>query len=82
VEGTLVRRTGCFFVDLFVRASNKAAIKFYHRLGYRTYRRVLRYYGDDHEDALDLRKATIHDPTGESCIPLPRPVRPEEIKWD
>ncbi len=77
-----VRRTGCYFVDLFVRASNKTAIGFYKRLGYKTYRRVLRYYGDDQEDALDLRKATKHDPEKLSCVPLPHPVRPEDIKWD
>ena len=31
----------CYFVDLFVRVSNKIAINFYHKLGYTVYRTVL-----------------------------------------
>ena len=41
-----------FFVDLFVRVSNKVAYDMYTRLGYSVYRRVLDYYsGDTDEDA-------------------------------
>ena len=47
----------CYFVDLFVRVSNKIAINFYHQLGYTVYRTVLQYYsGDNDEDAYDMRK--------------------------
>ena len=47
----------CYFVDLFVRVSNKIAINFYHKLGYTVYRTVLQYYsGDNDEDAYDMRK--------------------------
>jgi len=39
-------------VDLFVRVSNKVAIKMYTELGYIVYRTVLEYYsGDPDEDA-------------------------------
>jgi N-terminal acetyltransferase B complex catalytic subunit len=39
-------------VDLFVRVSNKVAIKMYRELGYIVYRTVLEYYsGDPDEDA-------------------------------
>merc|ERR1712226_292511 len=42
----------CYFVDLFVRVSNKIAINFYQKLGYTVYRTVLQYYsGDNEEDA-------------------------------
>ncbi|KAK5062549.1 hypothetical protein LTR84_004622 [Exophiala bonariae] len=57
-----------WFVDLFVRKSNKNAIKMYESMGYSTYRKVVRYYSDDPtgvskdgEDALDMRKALDRD---------------------
>ncbi|XP_063713171.1 N-alpha-acetyltransferase 20-like [Symsagittifera roscoffensis] len=34
----------CYFVDLFVRKSNEAAINMYSRLGYSVYREVIDYY--------------------------------------
>lgn len=43
-----------YFVDLFVRISNTAAIKMYEKFGYVVYRRVLKYYsgiGGPDEDA-------------------------------
>ena len=44
----------CYFVDLFVRASNTSAIAMYHKLGYTVYRQVINYYTgfDRDEDAL------------------------------
>jgi N-terminal acetyltransferase B complex catalytic subunit len=62
-----------YFVDLFVRKSNKIAIGLYTGLGYKTFRRVLEYYSDDPtpgappgrgEDALDMRKRLKRDKTG------------------
>lgn len=45
-------RKRAYFVDLFVRVSNKVAIKMYSNLGYIVYRTVLEYYsGDPDEDA-------------------------------
>ncbi|RKP09444.1 acyl-CoA N-acyltransferase [Thamnocephalis sphaerospora] len=70
-----------YFVDLFVRVSNSAAIKMYEKFGYVVYRRVLEYYsgidGPD-EDAFDMRKALKRDVKKESVIPLKHPVRPED----
>lgn len=40
-----------FFVDLFVRVSNVAAISMYEKSGYSIYRRVIDYYCDPVEDA-------------------------------
>lgn len=49
---TLHFRKKCFFVDLFVRVSNKVAVNMYRKLGYEVYRTVLEYYsGDVDEDA-------------------------------
>lgn len=57
-----------WFVDLFVRRSNRRAIAFYRGLGYSVFRVVKDYYGDhatdpskDSEDAFDMRKAMIRD---------------------
>lgn len=43
-----------YFVDLFVRVSNKAAIRMYEGLGYTVYRRILGYYCDPDEDAFGM----------------------------
>ena len=41
-----------YFVDLFVRKSNKIATQLYEKLGYVVYRTVLNYYsGENEEDA-------------------------------
>lgn len=70
----------CFFVDLFVRVSNKVAVNMYRKLGYEVYRTVLEYYsGDVDEDAYDMRKALSRDKDKKSMIPLKRPVRPDEL---
>ncbi|XP_043262621.1 N-alpha-acetyltransferase 20 [Colletes gigas] len=69
-----------YFVDLFVRVSNKVAIRMYEQLGYIVYRTVLEYYnGDPDENAFDMRKALSRDVTKKSVIPLTHPVRPEEV---
>lgn len=46
---------GARFIDLFVRVSNKKAIRFYNYLGYVVYRTVVRYYASPVEDAYDMR---------------------------
>lgn len=73
-------RKQAFFVDLFVRVSNKVAVEMYKCLGYIVYRTVLEYYsGDPDEDAYDMRKALSSDKTKSSMIPLKDPVRPEDV---
>ena len=75
----------CYFVDLFVRASNSLAIGMYEKFGYIKYRRVLDYYTsdgiEDGEDAWDMRKALPRDKKKESVIPLKHPIRPEDLEW-
>lgn len=70
-----------YFVDLFVRVSNNAAINMYKKFGYVVYRRVLNYYSGE-EDAFDMRKAMPRDLHKKSMIPLGRPVTPEELEHD
>ena len=67
-----------YFVDLFVRVSNVAAIQMYRKLGYTVFRRVLGYYGGE-EDAFDMRLALSRDTAKASVVPLPVPVRPDEL---
>jgi len=50
----------CWFVDLFVRRGNEAAVKLYRGMGYSVYRCVVGYYGDG-EDAFDMRKPLERD---------------------
>mmetsp|Transcript_2626 Transcript_2626/g.3697 ORF Transcript_2626/g.3697 Transcript_2626/m.3697 type:complete len:176 (-) Transcript_2626:416-943(-) len=82
LESTCIQVYNAFFVDLFVRASNRLAISMYEKFGYVTYRKVLGYYsGDDPEDALDMRKALPRDKHKESVVPLDHPVHPEDLEW-
>jgi len=58
-----------WFIDLFVRKSNKVAQSLYNGLGYSIFRKVLEYYVDDFsdepnengEDAYDMRKPLRRD---------------------
>ncbi len=69
-----------YFVDLFVRVSNKLAQLMYNSLGYTVYRQVLEYYSGE-EDAYDMRKSLPRDTTKESMIPLPHPITPDMLEW-
>eukprot|EP01065_Artemidia_motanka_P035436 TRINITY_DN43342_c0_g1_i1.p1 TRINITY_DN43342_c0_g1~~TRINITY_DN43342_c0_g1_i1.p1 ORF type:complete len:200 (+),score=58.77 TRINITY_DN43342_c0_g1_i1:66-602(+) len=74
----------CYFVDLFMRKSNKAAAKMYEALGYQTYRTVLGYYsGDTPEDALDMRKALRRDQerSVSSLVSKERTILPHQLEW-
>lgn len=57
----------CYFVDLFVRVSNKVAVAMYKALGYVVFRKIDGYYsGPPDEDAYDMRKALSRDPEKKS----------------
>ncbi|KAK1820534.1 N-alpha-acetyltransferase 20 [Friedmanniomyces endolithicus] len=49
-----------WFVDLFVRVENEAAIKLYEKMGYSIFRRISDYYNDG-SDAFDMRKPLKRD---------------------
>lgn len=66
-----------FFVDLFVRMSNKVAIGMYEKMGYVVYRQIYQYYGD--EDGYDMRKAMPRDIHKKSMIPLKHIVLPKSM---
>ncbi len=63
-----IKRHDAYFVDLFVRPSNKIAVNFYKGLGYDVYRQVKDYYSGDSEspseNAYDMRMSLPKDPEG------------------
>ncbi|GAB7344045.1 hypothetical protein MBLNU457_1964t1 [Dothideomycetes sp. NU457] len=73
-------KENCWFVDLFVREGNTAAIELYKGMGYSVYRRVVGYYGDG-EDAFDMRKRLGRDVKGETLREKGEEFRvdPEEV---
>ena len=80
LEDVSEKQFNAYFVDLFVRVSNKLAQLMYQHLGYIVYRQVLGYYSQQ-EDAYDMRKALIRDVSKKSVIPLKHPVKPEDLEW-
>ncbi|XP_037235944.1 ras and Rab interactor 2-like [Falco rusticolus] len=63
--GEISEKKGGFFVDLFVRVSDRVAVNTYKQLGYHVYRTVSERYsassGKPDEDAYDMRKALSRD---------------------
>lgn len=53
-------RENAWFVDLFVRVENTAAIELYKKMGYSVYRCIVDYYNDG-SDAYDMRKPLSRD---------------------
>ena len=76
------KRHNAWFVDLFVRSGNKVAIKMYEKLGYSIYRTVLKYYSDNGEDGLDLRKPMERDKDRVSLLCKKTKIKPSELEWD
>ena len=80
-----IKRHDAYFVDLFVRPSNKIAVNFYKGLGYDVYRTVTGYYSGDSttptEDAYDMRMSLPKDPDGSLSIPTGRAIDPSELEY-
>ena len=85
LEDVTTKIHNAYFVDLFVRSSNKVAIEMYKKLGYSIYRSVDKYYSDDTnqpaEDAYDMRKSMPRDLNGELSIPTGKKIKPEELEY-
>lgn len=86
LEDVTTRIHDAYFVDLFVRSSNKVAIDMYRKLGYEVYRIVDKYYSDDTnqpaEDGYDMRKSMPRDVTKECSIPTGKRIKPEELEFN
>ncbi len=82
LEDVSTRIFNAYFVDLFVRVSNKLAQLMYGNLDYVIYRQVVGYYSGE-EDAYDMRKALPRDKKKESVVPRkPLECNPEDIEWN
>ena len=74
-------------MDLFVRESNKSAIKLYEKLGYKTYYIIQDYYEDCSdsktkvEAAYDMRKVITKDPTFEPFQEPPKIITKKELVY-
>ena len=77
-----IKRHDAYFVDLFVRPSNKIAVNFYKMLGYDVFRTVNGYYsGSPSEDAYDMRMSLPKDPDGTLSVPTGRTIEPHELEY-
>ena len=77
-----IKTHDAYFVDLFVRPSNKIAVGFYKGLGYDVYRTVAEYYsGENCEDAYDMRMSLPKDPEGKLQVPTGKTIQPNELEY-
>ena len=80
LEDVTIRIHDGFFVDLFVRPSNKVAVDMYKQLGYIVFRSVENYYQGE-EDAYDMRKAMPRDLKKETLICKKDRIKPHELEY-
>ena len=79
LEEVTIKMHDGFFVDLFVRPSNKIAVGMYESLGYCVYRTVEDYYHG--EDAYDMRKAMPRDVKKETIKTTKDRIKPHELEY-
>ncbi|OHT06418.1 acetyltransferase, GNAT family protein [Tritrichomonas foetus] len=82
LENTADKLFRAYFVDLYVRPTNKHAQTMYEKLGYVLYRQITNYYETLNEDGYDMRKSLPRDREKKFSIPLDHPVTKDEVGWD
>ena len=80
LEDVTIKMHNGYFVDLFVRPSNKIAVGMYKNLGYIVFRTVEQYYTGE-EDAYDMRKAMPRDIKKETLIAKKDRIKPFELEY-
>ena len=74
-----------YYVDLFVRSSNKVAIDMYEKFGYIIYQTINKYYSSDGnqpaENAYDMRKSLKRDKNKECSQATGKTIEPNEIEF-
>ncbi len=74
-----------YYVDLFVRSTNKVAIEMYKKFGYDIYQTIDKYYSSDGiqpaEDAFDMRKSLKRDVKKECSVPTGKKIQPNEVEF-
>ena len=81
LEEVTIKTHDAWFVDLFVRPSNKIAVGMYKALGYVVYRTVEQYYTGE-EDAYDMRKAMPKDVNKETLKAEKEHIKPWELEFN
>ena len=79
LEEVTIKIHNAWFVDLFVRPSNKIAVGMYENLGYKVFRTVENYYSD--EDSYDMRKAMPRDVDKVSLVCHKNFIKPHELEY-
>ena len=79
LEEVTIKTHNGWFVDLFVRPSNKIAVKMYENLGYIVYRVIEAYYRD--EDSYDMRKAMPRDKNKVTLVAKKKNIKPYELEY-
>ena len=80
LEMVSIKMHNAWFVDLFVRPSNKIAVGMYKQLGYIVFREIENYYSGE-EDAYDMRKALPRDKKEESYKCNKFRIKPHELEY-
>ena len=80
LEEVTTKTHDAYFVDLFVRPSNKIAVNMYKQLGYIVFRTVEQYYTGE-EDAYDMRKAMPKDVNKETLKAKKERIKPNELEY-
>ena len=79
LEEVTIKMHNGWFVDLFVRPSNKIAVGMYKDLGYIVFRTVENYYND--EDAYDMRKSMPRDSEKVTMVAKKARIKPHELEY-
>ena len=85
LENVTEKKYNGYYVDLFVRSTNKVAIEMYKKFGYDIYQTVNKYYSSDGiqpaENAYDMRKSMKRDVNKELQKPTGKTIEPEDIEF-
>ena len=76
------RPVHAWFIDLFVKCSNKTAITMYEKLGYSVYRRVVGYYDTGNAPPTNVKKTNDDIDAFDMRISLKRDVHKETVRKD
>lgn len=72
----------CYFMDLYVRTSNRIAVDMYKLFGFAPFRRVGGYYGAGRDqDAFDMRMPLKRDPHRKSLIKGPHTYESSQNRY-
>eukprot|EP01017_Pseudomicrothorax_dubius_P002634 TRINITY_DN10167_c0_g1_i1.p1 TRINITY_DN10167_c0_g1~~TRINITY_DN10167_c0_g1_i1.p1 ORF type:complete len:184 (+),score=10.28 TRINITY_DN10167_c0_g1_i1:122-673(+) len=84
LEKVTIQQHDGWYVDLFVRPSNKVAVGMYRSFGYDVYQTVNKYYSSasgKSEDAYDMRKSMPRDVSKALMKATGKKIEPNELEF-